>query len=445
MSQGESVRRQLVTAGMSGPAAEEKARLFERLAGSTPGTPDVRLFVPGRMEFLGKHTDYAGGKSLVAAIERGICFTARARTDCRVVIRDVLRQLTSAFDLDGDIAPLYGTWASYGMVVARRIARNFPGVLSGADISFASDLSPAAGMSTSSALVTGFFGLISQLNNLFRHPAYTSQIGSTESLAEFLGAVENGSGYKALAGDGGVGTFGGSQDHSAMLLSEPRSLVQIGFDPVRKEATVPFPPTLTLLIAVSGVVAEKTGAANEAYNRISRTTRRILHYWNLATGREDPTLIAAVSRRPEAHHELREILEAADDPEFDQSSMVARLEQVVMETTVLIPDAADALRRGDLAGLGMTVDLSQMLAERMLGNQVPETITLARLARELGAVAASAFGAGFGGSVYAVVPETEASSFRSRWSDLYLARFPQRRESARFFETRLGPPMTLMA
>jgi galactokinase len=444
MSQMDSVTRQLVSAGMSASAAEDKWRLFDRIATGMAEPGKFRLFVPGRVEFLGKHTDYAGGKSLVAAIERGICFSALPRADRRVVIRDVTRQLASSFDLDGDIAPLYGTWASYGMVVARRIARNFPGIQKGAEIFFASDLSPAAGMSTSSALVTGFFRVLSELNDLPRHPAYSSQITSPESLAEYLGAVENGSSYKALGGDSGVGTFGGSQDHAAILLSEPRSLVQCGFDPVRKEATIPFPRALALVIGVSGVVAEKTGSANGAYNRIARSTRRILQHWNLATGREDATLMAAISRRPGAHHELREILGACDDPEFDHSTLLARLEQVVMETTVLIPDAIEALRRSDMVGLGATVDLSQMLAERMLGNQVPETIGLTKLAREQGAVAASAFGAGFGGSVYAAVAEETAGEFMARWSDRYLAQFPHRRESAKFFVTRPGPPLTTL-
>jgi galactokinase len=44
--------------------------------------------------------------------------------------------------------------------------------------------------------------------------------------------------------------------------------------------------------------------------------------------------------------------------------------------------------------LGVLVDRSQAMAESILRNQVPETIHLARSARELGAVAASAFGAG---------------------------------------------------
>ena len=46
---------------------------------------------------------------------------------------------------------------------------------------------------------------------------------------------------------------------------------------------------------------------------------------------------------------------------------------------------------------------SQAEAETLLGNQVPETIALARAARELGAFAVVRFGAGFGGSVWALV------------------------------------------
>jgi galactokinase len=152
--------------------------------------------------------------------------------------------------------------------------------------------------------------------------------------------------------------------------------------------------------------------------------------------------MAALSHHPEAHHQLREIIESTQDAEFGQGTLLARLEQFVMETTVIIPDAADALRRYDLAALGANVDLSQVLAERMLDNQVPETIELAREARALGAVAASAFGAGFGGSVYAVVREEQAEEFIRRWSGNYLARFPHRREGATFFVTRLGPPLS---
>ena len=86
-------------------------------------------------------------------------------------------------------------------------------------------------------------------------------------------------------------------------------------------------------------------------------------------------------------------------------------------------------------------DRSQAAAELWLGNQIPETIALARLARTCGALAASAFGAGFGGSVWALVQEAEAPAFLEQWRSRYLANFPDRLPKAEFFPTSAGPPL----
>jgi len=80
-----------------------------------------------------------------------------------------------------------------------------------------------------------------------------------------------------------------------------------------------------------------------------------------------------------------------------------------------------------------------VLAERGLGNQVPETIELARSARRLGAIAASAFGAGFGGSVWALVPATDAARFADEWAAVYRRQFQDAAERAAFLVTRPGP------
>jgi len=98
------------------------------------------------------------------------------------------------------------------------------------------------------------------------------------------------------------------------------------------------------------------------------------------------------------------------------------------------------LRVDDRARLGTLVDRSQSLAEQALENQVPETIHLARSARELGAVAASAFGAGFGGAVWAMVPAAGSDTFAQRWRESYINAFPARAAVARFVTTRPGPP-----
>ncbi len=106
---------------------------------------------------------------------------------------------------------------------------------------------------------------------------------------------------------------------------------------------------------------------------------------------------------------------------------------------MIIPAAAEALAAGDMQRFGTLVDASQTEAERLLGNQVPETIGLARSARTLGAAAASAFGAGFGGSVWAMVRAEHAGEFERQWAAWYDTKFPGA-EHARFFSTRPGPP-----
>ena len=79
-------------------------------------------------------------------------------------------------------------------------------------------------------------------------------------------------------------------------------------------------------------------------------------------------------------------------------------------------------------------------AVRMLHNQVPETIYLARRARELGAVAASAFGAGFGGSVWALVAHGYATDMCETLRADYATAFPQHAAAAEFFITAAGEP-----
>jgi galactokinase len=384
--------------------------------------------VPGRIEFLGKHTDYAGGRSLVGAVERGIRLAAAPRGDALLRVVDAATGETAELELRPDLATRPGHWTGYPAAVARRLARNFPGspALRGADLAFASDLPPAAGMSSSSALLIAVFAALADVNALDRRPAYAAQIAGPEDLAGYLGAMENGATFGAFVGDAGVGTQGGSQDHTAILCSRAGYLSQYSFCPVRHERDVPFPAGWTLAIAASGVVADKTGGARERYNQAARAVSAMLTAWRDATGRRDASLAAALGSAPDAAERLHRMVDASLHP---------RLEQFVAESEEIVPAAGDALARGDVASLGPLVDRSQRLAEEALGNQTPETVALARGARALGAAAASAFGAGFGGSVWALVESSAAGAFLERWRDDYARAFPAAARQAVFFLT----------
>ncbi len=391
-------------------------------------------FVPGRIEVLGKHTDYAGGRSLVCAVEQGFVVAASPRSDDVVRVIDVAGGGQIDLPLAAGSGLLPGGWMRYAATVVRRVSRNFPSATRGADVAFLSDLPLASGMSSSSALMVSIFFAVAGVNRLEEDEAYRREMSSAEDLAAYLATIENGHSFGALTGDGGVGTFGGSEDHTAMLCCRPGLLSQYSFCPVRHERDVPCPPGRRFVVAVSGIRAEKTGAAKDAYNRASLAVRAIVDLWRAASGRDDRSLAEAVERVGAA--EVRATIERTPADGFTTPVLLDRFDQFVAESAVIIPAASDALSRGDVGAFGRLVDRSQALAERCLGNQVAETIALARLARELGAEAASAFGAGFGGSVWALVADDEADAFARNWARAYRTAFP--RVEPAFLVTRAG-------
>jgi galactokinase len=417
----------------------ERDELIQRAGAalSARGKRTSTWWVPGRLEFLGKHTDYCGGPSLVCAVARGFAVASEPRRDARVRVTDAVSGERAEVELSEGIDVRHGHWSSYSFTVCRRVARNFPGARRGVDLAFASNLPPAAGLSSSSALIVATFLALSEANELSERADYRAAIHGTEDLAGYLGAVENGSSFGALAGDSGVGTQGGSQDHTAILCARESALTQYAFAPIRFEGAVRLPDELRFVVAASGVAAEKTGRALALYNRAAAAAAAALEAWRAATGSMAPTLAAALADAANGIDRFEEVLEGRDD-------LLRRVEQFAREAAI-VREAGDALARGDLDRLGRLVDESQAGAERLLGNQVSETIALAHEARELGALAASAFGAGFGGSVYALVRTQQADELRDRWREAYLARFPDQRERATFFVTGAAAPAHRMS
>lgn len=441
---------------MSDAESQRKAARFAELTRVLDSTHDdisrdassiVRFWVPGRIEVLGKHTDYGGGRSLLCAVERGICVVARGNSapsqrreaSNTVRVTDANSGEITEFNLSPGVASAPGHWSNYPITVARRIAMNFSGPMRGADIVFASDLPHAAGVSSSSALVVAIFLTLSAVNDLPGKPEYRDNICTPEDLAGYLGCVENGLDFKALHGHAGVGTFGGSEDQTAILCARPNTLVQYSFCPVRFERAIALPAGYSFVIASSGVVAEKTGAALEHYNRVSRRLSVGLEAWRRTTGRTDFSMGEAIASSVGAHDRIRGVLAATTGAEYSADSLVQRFDQFHVEANEIIPAAGDALSRGDLVAFGELVARSQQGAESALENQIPETIALVQQARELGAVAASAFGAGFGGSVWALVASPAADVFRGAWSRTYAHAFPTSFSCAEFFGSRAGP------
>ena len=129
-----AIAARLVACGMSAADAAAKAELFAAAAkrlqaeGVADATPAAAFWVPGRVEVLGKHTDYAGGRSLLGAVTRGFAVVAADRSDAKVRLFAAFALAGSRASCELELSPTPApveSWAIYPAAAARRLAANF--------------------------------------------------------------------------------------------------------------------------------------------------------------------------------------------------------------------------------------------------------------------------------------------------------------------------------
>jgi galactokinase len=414
----------LVELGIDKGERNAKRALLELVLGRSgeleAGAAEHLFWVPGRLEVFGKHTDYAGGQTLVSAVPRGFVVAVARRGDGRVHIIDAVRRQDVWIDgreTDRGANPESGHaqtgWRNYVQTVVRRLSRNFPGPTIGADIILASDLPRASGMSSSSALMIGAAAALGRVGGIHTRPEWITNIRQGLDAASYYACIENGMSFGTLAGDAGVGTHGGSEDHAAIVAGKPGSLSSFAFVPLRHVDDVRMPDDWCFVVTPSGIAADKTGGAKGPYNNLARGAAVLLSLWN-GSYEQSASLAAALATAPDAAVRLRELTGRSRVEDWSPGKLTNRLDHFIRENA-RIPLAVEAFRQADAAALDRLSADSQRDAEILLGNQVPETAALAGSARGLGAFAASSFGAGFGGSVWALLHRDAARDFTVRW------------------------------
>ena len=397
-------------------------------------------FVPGRIEVFGRHTDYAGGRSIVCAIDRGFLFAASPNKRGTVRMAEDSQEFEPVeFAFGPSITPRRGHWANYPMTMARRLARNFgrAAALRGADIAFSSTLPVGSGMSGSSALMMMTFAALASLDRLREAAPFRENLRGPVDLAVYLACAENGQSFRGLRGGRGVGTFGGSEDHAAILTARPGLVSLFGFCPASLVEEIPWPQGWKMVVAFSGVRAEKTREARDKYNLASRRARDAVGAFNEAFGTRFSTLREVVDRA--AGMRGGAWIDGLDSARHGAPGLGDRVRQFMAEDRRHIPEALRALREMDLESFGKLLSASHRESKRWLWNIVPEIDFLQHLALRLGAAGASGFGAGFGGSIFAVVPAGGARTFLAAWQAGYARRSPALESESAFFVTSPGP------
>jgi len=399
-------------------------------------------FVPGRVEVLGKHTDYAGGHSLVMAVDRGFYSVSAPNALDRVRMVPVDRRYPPCeFPISPMLPHAPGDWTNYPKTMVQRLAMNFQRAvqLRGVDIAFGCDLPVGAGMSGSSALMIMTYLAFAEANRLTECRKFQRNIRDQIDLAMFLACCENGQTFRQLTGAQGVGTFGGSEDHTEILCGKEGMLSLFQFCPTVHKADLAWNEEWRMAICFSGVRAEKTGAAMEHYNLASLRASRVVEIYNRKYSTRHSFLRDIADENPTtARAELFARVASATQNDPEGIYLLERFKQFYFEDREIIPQTVTAWIRSDLAAIGNLIDRSHRNSRRYLRNIVEEVDFLQQSARDLGALAASGFGAGFGGSVYAIIPRRQAEGFLRQWKAGYSLRFPQAARNSVFFLSRPG-------
>lgn len=339
-----------------------KSALIEKFRYTFGRAPDIVTRAPGRIEFIGNHTDYNGGTVLGAAIDRGVWVALARREDG--VRRFASDQRAGLVTQKADqVAKLDGasSWVNYPLgIIAALPSFNLrqPG---GFDYYASSDLPVGAGLSSSAAI---------ELASALAFLTATGQQASRETVVKVGKHAENNFvGVPCGILDQAVSGFG-RQDH----------LVFIDCQGPRFE-TVPLP----------------SGA----------------HFWIFNTH----TKHALVDGLYAARH--RECMEAARDlgakllveispatfaaQSGKLSPVAAKRARHVIDEIARVGSAIEALRRGDLPAVGQLLTASHRSSQTLFENSTPELDFLVdTLVSRPNVHGARLTGGGFGGAVMAM-------------------------------------------
>ncbi len=391
------------------------ARVGTLLAGLPGAGPAVLARAPGRVNLIGEHTDYNGLPVLPFAIAHDVLVAARPRADA-VIAADNLdaRFPPRRFRAIAPIAPgASGDWGNYVQAAVQALLGAGVPLPPGATLRVAGRIPPAAGVSSSSALVVACGLALEALGG--------GAPRDRRSLAELL-----------ARGERYVGTLSGGMDQAAILLGRPGHAVRLDFFPLRARP-VAVPARAAFVVAHTLDEAAKAGAARGLYNQrvvecrlaCAVLARRLECPLARLGDLRDPAAVrlalddllpaGAVSRAglatrlglaPADVERLAPASAALAHP--DRFVLRARVRHVLAEAA-RVAAAEQALGAGDLRALGALLDESHASGAADYETSTPAADALVALARASGALGARLMGAGFGGAALLLVERERAA------------------------------------
>ncbi|MHB1037665.1 MAG: galactokinase [Pirellulales bacterium] len=348
---------------------------FRRRFGSPPA---LVARAPGRVNLIGEHTDYNDGFVLPMAIDRAVWIALRPRADRRVVVYSADFDQAGEFSL-ADFRHDNAGWLEYVKGVASVLAEaghklaGWEGVVSG-------DVPLGAGLSSSAAMEMVAARAFAAVSDLPWNPAAMAKL-SQRAENTWVG-VQCGIMDQLISAAGRAG-------HA--LLIDCRSL---------ETESVPLPPGTAVVVLDTNT---RRGLVDSAYNERRAQCETAARFFGVKALRD--VSLAEFDRRAGALDEVSR----------------RRARHVISENARTL-EAAEAMRRGDVATMGRLMDASHVSLRDDFEVSSPALDTMVRCARRQEPChGARMTGAGFGGCAVAIVAAESADGFAKAVAAEYAA------------------------
>lgn len=369
------------------------------------GVPAHYAFAPGRIEFIGNHTDYNGGLVMGVAVTEGITVGVGLRDD------EIIRIVSDAGDLVeiglGEYVPMPGddSWTNYPVGVTKVMTEAGMRTPTGYNMAVTSTLPAGAGMSSSAAF----------------------ELATARALAALYGFKTDTAGFARIgrkAENEFVGIPCGILDQGVSAFGQENHLVKID-------------------------------CATETFG--TEPMPRGAHFWIFNSNKKHALVDSAYAdRHRECHEALAEL--QADYPAAETLSQISleQLEAVqnkldpllyrraahIVGENARVKNVEAALTAGDLQAVGQALNASHQSSRVNFENSIGELDTLVDLLKlQPNVYGARLTGGGFGGAVMAL---TDAD-FGQAHADVISAAFAAKHGlRPSIFHTRAGQGARLL-